>query len=125
MESFVAEADHAAGAWTIGPISMVSAMRSRHANKGARTMALRLFDTLTNKLIPLEPRRPDAVRVYTCGPTTYDVAHVGHGRAAVAPDILVRHLRGQGHRVVYVRNITDVEDKILKRSSECGEAPLT
>ncbi|MCC6558226.1 MAG: cysteine--tRNA ligase [Polyangiaceae bacterium] len=86
-------------------------------------MRLRLHDTLTQKLTPLSPRIPGEVRVYCCGPTTYDVAHVGHGRAALAPDILVRHLRGQGLRVKYARNITDVDDKILKRAAESGEEP--
>jgi cysteinyl-tRNA synthetase len=62
--------------------------------------------------------------VYCCGPTTYDVAHVGHGRAALAPDILVRHLRAQGLRVTYVRNVTDVDDKILNRAAETGEPPM-
>ncbi|WP_434045482.1 MULTISPECIES: cysteine--tRNA ligase [Sorangium] len=85
---------------------------------------LRLHDTLTQKLAPLVPRRPGEVRIYCCGPTTYDVAHVGHGRAALAPDILVRHLRARGLRVVYVRNITDVDDKILQRAAESGEPPM-
>jgi len=86
-------------------------------------LRLRLHDTLLGKLIPLVPRRPDEVRVYTCGPTTYDVSHVGHARAALAPDVLVRHLRGQGIKVVYVRNVTDVDDKILNRATEAGEEP--
>jgi len=85
---------------------------------------LRLHDTMTQKLVTLSPRRPGEVGVYCCGPTTYDVAHVGHGRAALAPDILVRHLLAQGLQVTYVRNITDVEDKILQRSSQTGETPL-
>ena len=87
-------------------------------------MPLVLHDTLTGKRIPFEPAKPGVARVYTCGPTTYDVAHVGHGRAALAPDILVRHLRGQGLDVVYTRNITDVDDKILKRANERGEQPM-
>ena len=87
-------------------------------------LRLRLYDTLTQKLTPLSPRTPGEVRVYCCGPTTYDVAHVGHGRAALAPDLLVRHLRAQGLRVTYVRNITDVDDKVLKRAGESGEEPM-
>src|SRR4051812_22791785 len=86
-------------------------------------LRLELYDTLTAKLTPLVPRQPGLVRIYCCGPTVYDVAHAGHARAALAPDILVRHLRGQGMKVLYVRNITDVDDKILKRASESGEAP--
>src|SRR5690242_4578994 len=84
---------------------------------------LRLHDTLTARLVPLVPRHPGAVGVYTCGPTTYDVAHVGHARAALAPDILVRHLKAQGVRVTYARNVTDVDDKILKRAAENKETP--
>jgi cysteinyl-tRNA synthetase len=85
---------------------------------------LRLQDTLSGTLKPLVPRESGKVGVYCCGPTVYDKAHVGHARAALAPDILVRHLRSQGLDVLYVRNITDVDDKILKRSDESGEEPM-
>jgi cysteinyl-tRNA synthetase len=85
---------------------------------------LRLFDTLTSSPRPFEPRVPGEATIYCCGPTTYDVAHVGHARAALAPDVLVRHLRADGLRVKYVRNVTDVDDKILKRARENGEEPL-
>ncbi|HEX7602574.1 MAG TPA: cysteine--tRNA ligase, partial [Polyangiaceae bacterium] len=87
------------------------------------SIRLHLYDTLSQRLTPLIPKRPDEVRVYCCGPTTYDVAHVGHARAAITPDVLVRHLRGQGVKVTYARNITDVDDKILKRAAESGEEP--
>lgn len=87
-------------------------------------MAQELHDTLSGRRVTLSPRKPGEVRVYCCGPTPYDVAHVGHGRAALAPDVLVRHLRSKGTKVTYVRNITDVEDKILKRATERGEEPL-
>ncbi|MRG96935.1 cysteine--tRNA ligase [Polyangium spumosum] len=87
-------------------------------------MGLRLHDTMTGKLTQLVPKRAGEVRVYCCGPTVYDVAHVGHARAALAPDVLVRHLRSQGVRVVYTRNVTDVDDKILARSKENDETPL-
>ena len=87
-------------------------------------MALKIHDTLTGRLVPFTPRNPGKVGVYCCGPTTYDVAHVGHARAALVPDILVRHLRSRGYNVTYVRNITDVDDKILTRSKERGEEPM-
>ncbi|HTJ81495.1 MAG TPA: cysteine--tRNA ligase, partial [Polyangiaceae bacterium] len=87
-------------------------------------MNLRLYDTLSAALQPLLPRPTGEVGVYCCGPTVYDVAHVGHARAALAPDILVRHLRAEGNKVKYVRNVTDVDDKILKRAAENGEEPL-
>ena len=77
-------------------------------------LRLRLYDTFTAQLPPLVPSRPGEVRIYCCGPTVYDDAHVGHARAALAPDMLVRHLRSQGLKVTYVRNLTDVDDKILE-----------
>jgi cysteinyl-tRNA synthetase len=86
--------------------------------------SLRLFDSLSASLEPLILRTPGEVSVYCCGPTVYDVAHVGHARAALAPDVLVRHLRADGLAVKYVRNITDVDDKILNRAKERGEDPL-
>jgi cysteinyl-tRNA synthetase len=85
--------------------------------------SLRLYDTLTAQLQRLVPRHPGEARVYCCGPTVYDDAHVGHARAALAPDVLVRHLRSQGLRVTYVRNLTDVDDKILNRAAEAKEEP--
>jgi cysteinyl-tRNA synthetase len=94
-----------------------------HRSHPMPELRLRLHDTLTGKLTPLVPRRPGEARVYCCGPTTYDVAHIGHARAAITPDVLVRHLRGQGLAVRYVRNVTDVDDKILKRAAEAGEEP--
>lgn len=87
-------------------------------------LRLRLHDTMSGHVVPVSPERPGEVRVYQCGPTTYDVAHVGHARAALAPDVLVRHLRAQGNKVTFVRNITDVDDKILKRAKESGEEPM-
>src|SRR5690348_1067759 len=90
----------------------------------APSPSLELYDTLTTARKPLSLRTAGEAGVYCCGPTVYDVAHVGHARAALAPDLLVRHLRADGLKVKYVRNITDVEDKILKRSSERGIEPL-
>jgi cysteinyl-tRNA synthetase len=83
----------------------------------------RLYNTLTRNTEELSPKG-DRVRIYCCGPTVYDVPHAGHARAALAPDLLVRRLRSQGHEVTYVRNITDVDDKILARAQQNGEEPL-
>ncbi|HQP33758.1 MAG TPA: cysteine--tRNA ligase [Polyangiaceae bacterium] len=85
---------------------------------------LRVYNTMNHRLEPVQCTDPGHVRVYVCGPTVYDVPHAGHARAAVAFDVLVRHLRASGRRVTYVRNLTDIDDKILKRSQETGEAPL-
>jgi cysteinyl-tRNA synthetase len=88
------------------------------------TGSVRLYNTMTQRLEPLETLEPGHVRLYVCGLTTYDHAHVGHARTFVAFDVLVRFLRARGYRVTYVRNVTDVEDKILKRALERGEPPL-
>jgi cysteinyl-tRNA synthetase len=83
-----------------------------------------LYNTLSRKLEPITPLRDGEVGVYCCGPTVYDVPHAGHARSALAPDLLVRRLRALGLRVKYVRNITDVDDKILERAARDGEEPL-
>lgn len=83
----------------------------------------RLYNTLTRETEELAPKG-DKVTVYCCGPTVYDVPHAGHARAALAPDLLVRRLRNKGFEVNYVRNITDVDDKILARAAKNGESPL-
>ncbi len=69
------------------------------------------------------PLHPPAVGIYVCGPTVYDMSHVGHARVYVAFDVVVRHLRRRGHRVTYVRNYTDVDDKIIKRALDLGQKP--
>ncbi len=83
-----------------------------------------LYNTLTRKVEPVTPRVPGKVRLYYCGPTVYDVPHVGHVRSAVVFDVLTRTLRSRGLEVTQVRNITDVDDKILNRARENGESPL-
>jgi cysteinyl-tRNA synthetase len=88
------------------------------------TNDIRLYNTMTQRLERLDPLEPGNVRLYVCGMTTYDHAHAGHARTYLAFDVLVRFLRARGLRVTYVRNVTDVDDKILKRASEHGERPL-
>src|SRR5579883_566270 len=88
------------------------------------TSGIRLYNTMTQRLEALEPLEPGHVRLYLCGLTTYDHAHAGHARTNVAFDVLVRFLRARGLRVTFVRNVTDVDDKILKRALERGEPPL-
>ncbi|KXS56692.1 MAG: cysteine--tRNA ligase [Candidatus Adiutrix intracellularis] len=83
-------------------------------------MPLKLHNTLSGQLETFEPLTPGRVTFYACGPTVYDHAHVGHARASVAFDILVRHLQRAGLTVDYVRNYTDVDDKIIKRAAETG-----
>lgn len=84
----------------------------------------KLYSTLSRTTETLMPREAGKVGVYCCGPTVYDVAHIGHSRAALVPDILVRWLRARGLDVTYVRNLTDVDDRILNRAAETGEPPL-
>jgi cysteinyl-tRNA synthetase len=83
----------------------------------------RLYNTLTRTTEQLTPSG-ERVTIYCCGPTVYDVPHAGHARAALGPDLLVRRLRSKGFEVNYVRNITDVDDKILARAQKNGEPPL-
>jgi cysteinyl-tRNA synthetase len=85
---------------------------------------IRLYDTARREKIPLQVRQEGKVGVYVCGPTVYDQCHVGHARCYVAFDVVVRHLRNRGYQVTYVRNITDVDDKIIHRAAELDQEPL-
>jgi cysteinyl-tRNA synthetase len=87
-------------------------------------MPIQFHDTLTAKKKELVPLEPGKVRLYVCGPTVYDYAHLGHARCYVVWDVVVRHLRARGLEVVYVRNFTDVDDKIIRRANERGEDPI-
>jgi len=84
-------------------------------------MSLRIYNTLTRALEDFSPLEPGHVRMYVCGITVYDVCHVGHARANVAFDVVQRWLKASGYRVTFVRNITDIEDKIIRRAVENGE----
>jgi cysteinyl-tRNA synthetase len=81
-------------------------------------MALVVFNTMGNRKEPFLPAAPGKVRMYVCGVTVYDLCHIGHARANVAFDIIVRYLRHSGYDVKYVRNFTDIDDKIIKRAAE-------
>src|ERR1700733_12283603 len=80
-----------------------------------------LHNSLTRRRETLAPIDPGHVRLYVCGPTVYDRAHIGNARPEVVNDVLVRLLRHLYPRVTYVRNITDVDDKINARAAESGE----
>ncbi len=86
-------------------------------------MALRLHNTLTGRVEPFEPLRPGKVGMYVCGVTVYDRSHIGHARALVTFDVLYRYLRRSGYEVTFVRNFTDVDDKIIQRAREKGIDP--
>ncbi len=83
-------------------------------------MSIRIHNSLTRTVEPFTPIDPGHVRMYVCGITIYDYCHVGHARFLIAFDIVSRWLRTLGYRVTYVRNITDVDDKIIRRSLERG-----
>jgi cysteinyl-tRNA synthetase len=83
-------------------------------------MSLRIHNTLTRELVSFTPIEPGHVRMYVCGITIYDLCHVGHARMMVAFDLIHGWLRTLGYRVTYVRNITDIDDKIIRRALERG-----
>ncbi len=83
-------------------------------------MSLRIFDSLTRKKEDFAPLTPGEVRTYVCGVTVYDLCHIGHARSAIVFDVIRRYLRFKGFRVSFVRNFTDVDDKIIKRAQAEG-----
>src|SRR5574337_500998 len=85
-------------------------------------MALVIYNTLRQKKERFEPFVPGRVRMYACGPTVYDRAHIGHARAALTFDVVWRYLEYRGYKVTYVRNYTDVDDKIINRAAELGQS---
>ncbi len=82
-----------------------------------------LYNSLTRRKEEFVPIEPGRVRLYVCGMTVYDFCHLGHARVFVVFDLVVRWLRAQGYQVDYVRNITDVDDKIIQRAAQNGETP--
>ncbi len=86
----------------------------------SRPMTLRIYNSLTRQLEELIPIEPNHVRMYVCGMTIYDLCHVGHARMMMAFDVIHGWLRTAGYRVTYVRNITDIDDKIIRRAVERG-----
>jgi len=83
-------------------------------------MPQKIFNTATRKKEVLQTIKEGAVGIYVCGITAYDVCHIGHARAAIVFDVAVRHLRASGYRVTYVKNFTDIDDKIIERAKKDG-----
>jgi cysteinyl-tRNA synthetase len=83
-------------------------------------MSVRLGDTLTGDVRPLDPLEPGHVRIYSCGPTVYGPAHIGNFRSFLFADLLVRYLRYRSYRVTWVMNLTDIDDKIIKGAAREG-----
>jgi cysteinyl-tRNA synthetase len=85
---------------------------------------VQVYDTLSGEKHELEPLEPGKIKMYVCGVTVYDLTHIGHARVFIVFDVVQRFLRHAGYDVTYVRNHTDVDDKIIKRANEVGEDPL-
>lgn len=85
-------------------------------------MALKIYNTMTRKREVFEPQQPGKVGMYACGVTVYDLSHIGHARAMVVFDVIQRYLRRLGYEVTFVRNYTDIDDKIINRANEEGVA---
>ncbi len=84
-------------------------------------MSLRIYNTLSRGLEDFVPLHAGQVRMYLCGITVYDLCHVGHARSNIAFDVIARWIRASGYRLIFVRNITDIDDKIIRRAVENGE----
>src|SRR5260370_7447842 len=85
---------------------------------------IRLYNTLTRKKEEFETLEPNAVKLYVCGVTVYNDAHVGHAMSALVFDIIRRYLEYRGYNVKHVMNYTDVDDKIINRAKQLNEDPL-
>jgi cysteinyl-tRNA synthetase len=81
---------------------------------------MKVYNTLTRSKDDLVPMTPGEIRMYVCGVTVYDLCHIGHARSAIVFDVIVRYLRHRGYRVTFVKNFTDVDDKIIRRANEEG-----
>nr|WP_314118576.1 cysteine--tRNA ligase [uncultured Campylobacter sp.] len=81
-----------------------------------------IYDSLSKKKLPFEPISEGLARIYACGPTVYDDAHLGHAKSAVSFDLLRRVLQAEGYEVKFARNFTDIDDKILKKMAETGKS---
>ena len=88
-------------------------------------MPIRIYNTLTRKKDLLEPLEDNHVKLYVCGITSYDYCHIGHARSALVFDMVVRYLRYRGYKVTFVRNFTDIDDKIINRAAEQGVDPAS
>src|ERR1051325_11121686 len=82
-----------------------------------------IYNTLSGKKEPLEKPEGRPLKLFVCGPTVYDFAHVGHARTYMVFDVVVRYLRSEGYEVFYLQNITDIDDKIIARAKEQSKMP--
>src|SRR5947207_12389888 len=82
---------------------------------------IRIHNSLTGEKQELQPITPGRIRMYVCGMTVYDFLHIGHARMMIVFDVVSRYLRHRGYQLTYVRNITDIDDKIIQRAADNGE----
>ena len=87
-------------------------------------MTLRIYNTLTRKKEDFQTLEPGVVKMYVCGPTVYNKAHVGHAMSALVFDIIRRYLEYRGYQVIHAMNFTDVDDKIINRAAQLGVDPF-
>src|SRR5690554_6270321 len=99
-----------------------SSVMHRGRRADMQQQEIKLYNTMTRRKQPLVPLEPGKVRMYVCGMTVYDYCHLGHARVMVAFDVVTRYLRWRDLDVTYVRNNTDIDDKILRRAEENGES---
>ena len=88
-------------------------------------MTIQLYNTLSRRLEPLETIEPGVVRMYVCGVTPYDEAHIGHAMSAIVFDVIRRYLEFRGYEVRHIVNFTDIDDKVIARANALGQDPLT
>ena len=85
---------------------------------------MKIYNTMTRKKEEFTPINENRIKMFVCGPTVYDKSHIGHGRTYIAFDIIARYLKYKGYSIFYLQNITDIDDKIIKRANELGVEPL-
>ena len=84
---------------------------------------IKIYNTMTQKKEKFKPMHENRVKLFVCGPTVYDDSHIGHARTYISFDVIARYLKYRGFSVFYLQNITDIDDKIIKRASELGVEP--
>lgn len=99
----------------------MAASSQQQTSTGQSLPEIQVYNTLTRQKERLQPITPGQIKMYVCGVTVYDLCHIGHARVMVVFDMITRYLRERGYQVTYVRNITDIDDKILKRADENNE----
>ncbi len=84
---------------------------------------MKIYDTMSGRKEPFQALRKNRIRIFVCGPTVYDDAHIGHARTYIAFDVVARYLKYRGFSVFYLQNITDVDDKVINRARELDIQP--